>query len=42
MNRLILRNNRLKFKTSGKLPIILDESVEYTEFSKEKPKDVNM
>ena len=30
MNRLSLRNNRLKFKTAGKLPIILEESVEYT------------
>ena len=25
MNRLSLRNNRLKFKTAGKLPIILEE-----------------
>ena len=28
MNRLRLRNNRLKFKTSGKLPIILEEFIE--------------
>ena len=30
MNRLSLRNNRLKFKTAGKLPIILEEFIEYT------------
>ena len=30
MNRLSLRNNRYKFKTSGKLPIILEEMIEYT------------
>ena len=30
MNRLSLRNNRLKFKTAGKLPIGLEESIEYT------------
>ena len=31
MNRLSLRNNRSKFKTSGELPIILGESMkEYT------------
>ena len=30
MNRLSLRNDQLKFKTAGKLPIILEESVEYT------------
>ena len=29
MNQLSLRNNRLKFKTSEELPIILEESVEY-------------
>ena len=29
-NRLSLRNNRLKFKTAGKLPIILEEFIEYT------------
>ena len=27
---LILRNNRLKFKTAGKLQIILEEFIEYT------------
>jgi hypothetical protein len=27
---LSLRNNRLKFKTAGKLPIILEASIEYT------------
>ena len=30
MNRLSLRNNRLKFKIAGKLPIILEEFMEYT------------
>ena len=30
MNRLSLSNNRLKFKTSGKLSIILEEAMEYT------------
>ena len=28
-NRLSLRNNRLKFETSGEIPIILEESIEY-------------
>jgi hypothetical protein len=30
MNRLSLRNDRLKFKTAGKLRIILEEFIEYT------------
>ena len=30
MNRLSLRNNWLKFKTSEKSPIIFEESIEYT------------
>ena len=31
MNRLSLRNDRLKFGTSGELPIVLEESIdEYT------------
>ena len=30
MNRLSLRYNRLKFKTAGKLPIVLEEFIEYT------------
>jgi hypothetical protein len=30
MNRLSLRNNRLKFKIAGKLAIILEEFIEYT------------
>ena len=30
MNRLSLKNNRLKFKTAGKLPIVLEEFIEYT------------
>ena len=39
--RLSLRNNR--FETAGKVPILLEESIEeYTQFSKGKPKDVNM
>ena len=29
MKQLSLRNNRLKFETSGLLPIILEESIEY-------------
>ena len=29
MNQLTLRNNRLKFETLRKLPIILEESMEY-------------
>jgi hypothetical protein len=34
MNRLSLRNNRLKFTTAGKLPIILEESIEvYSPFN---------
>ena len=31
MNRLSLRNSRLKFKTAGKSLIILEEFVEYTQ-----------
>ena len=30
VNQLRLRNHRLKFKTTGELPIDLDESIEYT------------
>ena len=30
MNRLSLKNNRLQFKIAGKLPIILEEFIEYT------------
>ena len=30
MNRLSLRNNRLKFKIAGKLRVILEEIIEYT------------
>ena len=30
MTRLSLRNNRLEFKASAKLPIIFEESMEYT------------
>ena len=40
MNRLSSRNNRLKFTTSGDLPIILEESIEYT--SNEWKKHQNM
>ena len=32
MNRLSLRNNRLKSKTAGKLPIILEEFIDYRRF----------
>jgi hypothetical protein len=30
MNRLSLRNDRLKFKIAGKLSIVLEEFVKYT------------
>jgi hypothetical protein len=30
MNQLSLRKNQLEFETSGELPIILEESMEYT------------
>ena len=30
MNQLSLINNRLKFKTAGELPIVLEEFIEYT------------
>ena len=33
MNRLSLRNNRLKFKTAGKLPIILENFIKHTPHS---------
>ena len=33
MNQLSLRNNRLKFKTAGKLLIVLEESIEYAPIS---------
>jgi hypothetical protein len=29
MNRLSLRNNRLKLETAGELPIVLEEPIEY-------------
>ena len=29
-NRLSLRSNQLKFKTAWKLPIVLEEFIEYT------------
>ena len=42
MNRLSLRNNQLKFKTAGKLLIVLEEIIEYTQFIKGNLGDVNM
>ena len=33
MDQLNLRHNQLKFKTSENLPIIIEESVEYTSIS---------
>lgn len=30
VKQLSLRNNRLKFKSSGKIQVILEESIEYT------------
>ena len=38
MSQLSLRNNRLNFKTSGKLPTILGESIEYTSYLNSKNK----
>ena len=38
-----LENKRLKFKTAGKSPNILEEFLEeYTQFHKGKPEDVNI
>ena len=42
MNRLSLRNKRLKFKSAGKLLIILEEFIEYTQINKGKQEDVNI
>ena len=42
MNRLSLKDNWLKFKTAGTLPIILGEFMEYTQLNEGKPEDVNM
>jgi hypothetical protein len=41
-NRLSLRNKRLKFKTAGKSPINLEESMKYPLFNKGKPEVVNV
>ena len=41
MNRLSLRKNRLKFKASREIPIILEESMEHTPIQQRKLKDVN-
>jgi len=38
----ILENNRLKFGTSGKLPLILEESMNLIQVNKEQLKDHNM
>ena len=38
MNRLSLRINRLKFKTAGNLPTILEEFIEYTPIQWRKPR----
>ena len=40
MNWLSLRNNRLKFKASGELPIALEEFM--PQINIEKPKHVNV
>jgi hypothetical protein len=42
MNQLSLKNNRLKFKSARKLPIILEEYIEYTRFIPGKLEDVNV
>jgi hypothetical protein len=38
-NRQLITMNRLKFKTAGKLPVVLEESIEYSQFNKGKPED---
>ena len=42
MSWLSLKNNRLKFETSGEVPIIWEESLEYISNDKAKLEDVNM
>ena len=42
MNWLSLRNNWLKLKTLERLPIILQESIEYISNYEENPEDVNV
>ena len=42
MAQLNLRNNWLKFKTAKKLPIILEEFMEISQFNKGKHEDVNV
>ena len=43
MNRLSLRNNRLKLGTLGELPVLLEESIgEYASNEEAKLEDVNM
>ena len=43
MNWLSLRDKWLRFKTSGRLPIVLEESIEeYTSMKPNNPKDVNI
>ena len=36
MNQLSLRNNRLKFKSAGKSPVIIEEFIEYTPIQERK------
>ena len=43
MSRLSLRNHRSRLETAGKLPIILEEFIEYIpQINKENPEDVDM
>ena len=42
MNRLSLRRNQLTFKNGGKLPIILEEIIEYTMVTKYEVQKYNI
>ena len=41
MNRLSLKINRLKLETTKKQQIVSEESIEYAQFNKGKPEDVD-
>ena len=41
LNRLGLRNNRMKFKTEGDLPTVFEEFIEHTHINKGKQEDFN-
>ena len=42
VNWLSLKNNWFRFKTSGKLPVHVEEFTEYSPSKKEKEKDVSI